>query len=61
MPKSDPHDSLRESMATLLGEQCSDQLLGDLPKRWERFDDVVLLPAGAGARADHSGYASRRS
>jgi len=47
MPKSDPHDSLRESVATLLGEQCSDQLLGDLPKRWERFDDVVLLPAGA--------------
>jgi len=47
MPASDPHDSLRESVAALLGDRVSDLHMGGLPRKWERFDDVALLPSGS--------------
>ncbi len=47
MPGSDPHDSLRAAVSGFLGGGGSEGRLDDLPRRWERFDDVALLPSAA--------------
>ncbi len=47
MPGRDPHESLRAAVSGLLGSAASEGHLEDLPRRWERFDDVALLPSSA--------------
>lgn len=45
-----PKDALKTMVQTLFKEQNQeviDALIDDLPKRWERFDDVALLPRNA--------------
>jgi len=58
MPGTDPHDSLRAAVSSLLGSGASQGHLDDLPRRWERFDDVALLPPAAFA---HERWDSVRS
>ena len=45
-----PKGALKSMVQTLFAEQHKsviDYLIDDLPKRWERFDDVVLLPVNS--------------
>ena len=45
-----PKDALKTMVQTLFkdqNQQVIDGLIDDLPKRWERFDDVALLPVNA--------------
>jgi len=45
MNEQDPHGRLRQSVGQLIQQKGAESsLLDSLPKRWERFDDVVLLP-----------------
>ena len=52
-PPIDPHRRLRDEMANWLREHHGDaaslhgSLLSDLPQRWERLGDLVLLPSSA--------------
>ena len=43
MPEGDPHSILEESVK----EICGGSLPGDLPRRWERFSDVAIMPRGS--------------
>ncbi len=43
MPREDPHSALEEAIKGLYGGSVP----GDIPKRWERFSDVAILPQGA--------------
>ena len=52
MHRDDPHRRLAESVGEVLREAGMAQeeckaLLGLLPRKWERFSDVVLLPSSA--------------
>ena len=42
MPEGDPHSNLEEAVK----EICGGRLPGDLPRRWERFSDVAIMPRG---------------
>ena len=45
MHEQDPHGRLREFVGQLIQQNGADpSLLESLPKRWEKFADVVLLP-----------------
>lgn len=43
MPEGDPHSILEEAVK----EVCGGRLPGDLPRRWERFSDVAIMPRGS--------------
>ena len=43
MPGRDPHSMLEEAVKELYGGS----LPGDLPRRWERFSDVAIMPHGS--------------
>ena len=43
MPEGDPHSILEEAVR----EVCGGRLPGDLPRRWERFSDVAIVPRGS--------------
>ena len=43
MPEGDPHSILEEAVK----EICGGRLPGDLPRRWERFSDVAIVPRGS--------------
>jgi len=43
MAGRDPHSMLEEAVAELYGGE----LPGELPRRWERFSDVAILPNGS--------------
>ncbi len=43
MPGRNPHSILEESIKELYGGSVP----GDIPKRWEKFSDVVILPPGS--------------
>ena len=43
MPEGDPHSILEEAVS----EVCGGRLPGDLPRRWERFSDVAIMPRGS--------------
>ena len=43
MPRRDPHSALEEAIKGLYGGSVP----GDIPKRWERFSDVAILPQGS--------------
>ncbi len=43
MPGRDPHTDLEEAVAELNGGTIP----GKVPRRWERFSDVVILPRGS--------------
>ena len=43
MPGRDPHSMLEEAVKELYGGI----LPGDLPRRWERFSDVAIMPHGS--------------
>ena len=43
MPEGDPHSILEEAVR----EVCGGRLPGDLPRRWERFSDVAIMPRGS--------------
>ena len=43
MPEGDPHSNLEEAVK----EICGGRLPGDLPRRWERFSDVAIMPRGS--------------
>ena len=43
MPEGDPHSILEEAVK----EVCEGRLPGDLPRRWERFSDVAIMPRGS--------------
>ena len=43
MPEGDPHSILEE----VVKEVCGGRLPGDLPRRWERFSDVAIMPRGS--------------
>ena len=43
MPGRDPHSILEEAIKELYGGS----LPGDLPRRWERFSDVAIMPHGS--------------
>ena len=43
MPGRDPHSMLEETVKELYGGI----LPGDLPRRWERFSDVAIMPHGS--------------
>ena len=48
MHGQNPHGRLRESVGQLIQQKGADSsLLNMLPKRWEKFADVVLLPRDA--------------
>ena len=48
MHEHDPHDRLRQIVGQLIQQNGADSyLLESLPKRWEKFADVVLLPRNA--------------
>ena len=48
MHEQDPHGRLREFVGQLIQQKGADSsLLDSLPKRWEKFADVVLLPRTA--------------
>ena len=48
MHEQDPHGRLRESVGQLIQQNGADSsLLDSLPKRWEKFADVALLPRTA--------------
>ena len=48
MHEQDPHGRLRESVGQLIQQKGADSsLLDSLPKRWEKFADVALLPRTA--------------
>ena len=48
MHGQDPHDRLRQIVGQLIQQNGADSsLLESLPKRWEKFADVVLLPRNA--------------
>ena len=48
MREQDPHGRLRESVGQLIQQNGADSsLLDSLPKRWEKFADVALLPRTA--------------
>jgi len=47
-----PHERLADSVANYLGGSAP----GPLPKRWERFSDVVLLPSDAFTGGDWSNF-----
>ena len=48
MHEQDPHGRLRESVGQLIHQNGADSsLLDSLPKRWEKFADVALLPRTA--------------
>ncbi len=47
-----PHGRLADSVSSYLGGSPP----GPLPKRWERFSDVVLLPSDAFTEGDWSGF-----
>ena len=57
-PPIDPHHRLRESVKRWLlahmpaSAATHEVLLNDLPKRWERLDDLVLLPKSAFASTE---------
>ena len=45
MHEQDPHGRLREFVGQLIQQKGADSsLLDNLPKRWEKFGDVVLMP-----------------
>jgi len=43
MPGRDPHSILEEAVREMYGGS----LPGDLPRRWERFSDVAIMPHGS--------------
>ena len=43
MPEGDPHSILEGAVK----EICGGRLPGDLPRRWERFSDVAIMPRGS--------------
>ena len=43
MSESDPHDKLEKAVASLYSEGVP----GNLPRRWERFSDVAIMPQGS--------------
>lgn len=43
MPEGDPHSILEEAVRDV----CGGRLPGDLPRRWERFSDVAIMPRGS--------------
>ena len=43
MPEGEPHSNLEEAVR----EICGGRLPGDLPRRWERFSDVAIMPRGS--------------
>ena len=48
MHEQDPHGRLRESVGQLIQQKGADSSLLDfIPKRWEKFADVALLPRTA--------------
>lgn len=48
MHEQDPHGRLREFVGQLIQQKGADSsLLDNLPKRWEKFADVVLMPRTA--------------
>ncbi len=48
MHEQDPHGRLREFVGQLIQQKGADSsLLDTLPKRWEKFADVALLPRTA--------------
>ena len=48
MHEQDPHGRLREFVGQLIQQKGADSsLLDNLPKRWEKFADVALLPRTA--------------
>ena len=50
MARFDPHSSLEEGLRNLLIQEGLPEdvpLPPDIPVKWERFDDVVILPASA--------------
>ena len=59
MQRVDPHHRLAEAVGALLEESgASVRLLEELPRRWERFADVALLPRDAftsEAWSEHTG------
>jgi tRNA wybutosine-synthesizing protein 3 len=59
MQQVDPHHRLAEAVGALLEESgASVRLLEELPRRWERFADVALLPRDAftgEAWSEHTG------
>ena len=56
MNGQNPHRRLRDAVAILLEQQRAPvQLLDELPKRWERFADVALLPQSAFTQNEWSG------
>ena len=56
MNGQNPHRRLRDAVAILLEQQRAPvQLLDELPKRWERFADVALLPQSAFTQDEWSG------
>ena len=48
MHEQDPHGRLREFVGQLIQQKGADSsLMDNLPKRWEKFADVALLPRTA--------------
>ena len=43
MPRRDPHSALEDAIKRLYGGSVP----GDIPKRWESFSDVAILPQGS--------------
>jgi len=55
-----PHKKLREGVSSFIGEENSGFFLEDLPKKWERFGDVAILPRGSFEGEKWETYKSRR-
>ena len=48
MHEQDPHGRLRDFVGQLIQQKGADSsLIDNLPKRWEKFADVALLPRTA--------------
>ena len=47
MRLSSPHEKLRAGVCSFIDEEFSEIFLNDVPKKWERFDDVAILPRGS--------------
>ena len=39
-----PQQNLRKAVSSFLGSEYGDSHLDDLPRKWEKFDDIVLIP-----------------
>ena len=63
MRRYDPHSTLRQRLAYLLKEFAPENSIdsqNDIPKKWERFDDVGIIPQGSFGDSAWSAIPERR-